>query len=120
MVGKKILVVDDEKDIRDTVKDLLLEAGFRVALAENGKDMLKKLPKEKPDLILLDILMPGMTTLDILSELKKKKNRTPIIFLSVVRFAEHTKSIITDNMIDYIEKPFENKDLIKRVKNALM
>jgi DNA-binding response OmpR family regulator len=64
--------------------------------------------------------MPGLTTLEILNELKKKKVKTPIIFLSVVRFAEHTKNIITDNMIDYIEKPFENRDLVKRVKNALM
>lgn len=120
MDGKKILVVDDEKDIRVTVKDLLMDAGFHVETAENGRDMLKKLPKVNPDLILLDILMPGLTTLEILNELKKKKDKTPIIFLSVVRFAEHTKNIITDNMIDYIEKPFDNKDLIKRVRNALM
>ncbi|MFA6530568.1 MAG: response regulator [Candidatus Micrarchaeia archaeon] len=120
MAGKKIMVVDDEKDIRDTVKDLLLDNDFEVETAENGKDLLKKLQKTKPDLIILDILMPGLTTYEILSKIKEKKIKTPIIFLTVVRFAEQTRNIITDNMIDYIEKPFDNKDLIKRVKNALM
>lgn len=116
---KTILVVDDEKDIRESISDLLHDYGFDVLTAENGKDLLKMLQKNKPDFILLDILMPGMTTYEILEEFKTKKIDTPIIFLTVVRFAEHTKKLITKNMVDYIEKPFDNKDLIKRIKRAL-
>jgi DNA-binding response OmpR family regulator len=115
-----ILTVDDEKDIRDSVKDVLEDANFKVETAENGKSMLKKLEKIKPDLILLDVLMPGLTTKEILTELKKRKNKVPIIFLTVVRFAEATKKdIIKGNMVDYIEKPFKNEDLIKRVKKGI-
>jgi CheY-like chemotaxis protein len=116
---KKIIVVDDEKDIRDAVSSLLNDYDFEVEIAKNGAELLKKLPKVKPDLILLDIIMPGLTTYEITTELEKRKDKTPIIFLTVVRFADQTKNIMTSNMVDYIEKPFDNKDLIKRIKNAL-
>jgi len=115
-----IMTVDDEDDIRSSIKAVLEDAHYQVATASNGKDFLDKLTKIKPDLILLDILMPGLTTREILEELKKRKNKVPIIFLTVVRLAEATKNkIIKGSMVDYIEKPFDNENLIKRVKKAL-
>ncbi|MBL7056636.1 response regulator [Candidatus Woesearchaeota archaeon] len=115
-----ILSVDDESDIRESVNDVLTDAGFKVITAKDGTSMLKKLEKIEPDLIILDILMPGMTTKEILAELKQRKIKIPIIFLSVVRLAEATKKhIIKGNMVDYIEKPFDNEDFIKKVKKAL-
>ena len=115
-----IMSVDDEKDIRDSIKVVLEDAGFNVQSAKDGEDFLKKLEKNKPELVLLDILMPGLTTKEILTELKKRKSKVKIIFLTVVRLAEATKKdIIKGNMVDYIEKPFDNEDLIKRVKKAL-
>ena len=122
MVTKKglILVVDDEEDIRAAITAVLKDAGFSYVTAKDGKDCLGQLSKNKPDLILLDILMPGLTTKEILAEFRKKKIHIPIIFLTVVRLAEATKQeIIKDNMVDYIEKPFENEDLVKRIKKAL-
>ena len=116
---KFIIVCDDERDIRESVRDILNDEGFNVVLAENGKDLLNKLKKCKPNLILLDILMPGLITKEILSEMKKRRIHIPIIFLTVVRLAEQSKEIIGDSVVDYIEKPFDNKDLIKRVKKAL-
>ncbi len=116
---KKIIVVDDEPDIRESVKNILEDNGIPVETAQNGNDFIKKISKDKFDLIILDILMPGLTTKEILSELEKKKIKTPIIFLTVVRFAEQTKDMIAPQMVDYIEKPFDNQDLIKRVKRAL-
>jgi len=115
-----ILSVDDEKDIRESVKSVLEDAGLNVETAKDGTDMLKKLEKIKPELILLDVLMPGLTTKEILKELKKRKSKVPIIFLTVVRLSEAVKKdIIKQNMVDYIEKPFDNEDLIKRVKKVL-
>ena len=115
-----IMSVDDENDIRDSIKSVLEDEGFKVETAKDGASMLKKLEKIKPDLILLDILMPGLTTREIITEVKKRKIKTPVIFLTVVRLAEATKKhVIKGNMVDYIEKPFDNKDLIKRVKRAL-
>ena len=118
--GKKlIIVVDDEQDIRESVKDVLLDEGFEVIVAKNGKDLLNKLETSKPNLILLDILMPGLVTKEILEEIDKRKLKIPIIFLSVVRLSESNKNIIGNNVKDYIEKPFNNNDLIKRVKKVL-
>jgi DNA-binding response OmpR family regulator len=116
----KILNVDDEEDIRISVKTVLEDAGFEVSSAINGKECLEILPKVQPDLILLDVLMPGLTTKDILTEIKKRKIKTPVIFLTVVKLSEATKkSVVKGAMVDYIEKPFDNKDLVKRVKKAL-
>ncbi len=115
-----ILSVDDEKDIRDSVKSVLEDAGLKVETAKDGAEMLKKLEKSCPALILLDVLMPGLTTKEILKELSKRKCKTPIIFLTVVRLSEAVKKdVMKENMIDYIEKPFDNVDLVKRVKKAL-
>ncbi len=114
---KDILVVDDEQDIRISVQQVLKDAGFKVRIAKNGKDCLEKVKKKKPDLILLDILMPGLKTKEILAKLNKK---IPIIFLTVVRLSETTKEkLMGSNMVDYIEKPFTNKDLVRRIKKAL-
>ena len=116
---KKIIVVDDESDIRESVKNILEDNNFKVETAKDGKDFIKKISKSKFDLIILDILMPGLTTKEIIAELNKKKIKTPIIFLTVVRFAEQTKEMIAPQMADYIEKPFDNSDFIARVKKAL-
>jgi DNA-binding response OmpR family regulator len=116
-----ILTVDDEIDIRNSVKQVLQDEDcFEVFTAKSGNDCLKKLEKLKPDLILLDILMPGLTTKEILKEFRERKIKIPIIFLSVVRLSETLKKDeIKGNMVDYVEKPFVNKDLVARVKKAL-
>lgn len=115
-----ILSVDDEDDIRTTVQQVLEDDGFRVISAKNGKECLGKLKKIKPDLILLDILMPGLTTKEIVTKMGKQGTRPPIIFLTVVKLSEATKKdIVKGNMVDYIQKPFDNNDLVRRVKKAL-
>ncbi len=115
-MAKLILVVDDDKDIRDAVKAVLQDEGFMIETAKDGKDCLKKLKKLTPDLIILDILMPGLTTKEIIKGIKK---RIPIIFLTVVRLAEVTKKdLLKGKVVDYIEKPFRNDDLLKRVRKA--
>jgi len=121
MTGKKlVLVVDDEFDIRESVKLILEDENFKVITAENGDDCLEKLKSIKPDIIILDILMPGMKTKDVVTEIRKKMPAIPIIFLTVVRLSEANKQkIITGNMADYIEKPFNNENLVWRVRKAL-
>jgi DNA-binding response OmpR family regulator len=121
-MDKKYLImsVDDEADIRESVRTVLEDEGFEVVEAENGQDCLDKLKKIKPDLILLDVLMPGLTTKDIIKGVEKSKNRPKVIFLTVVKLSETTKKgFIKGAMVDYIEKPFDNNDLVKRVKKAL-
>jgi DNA-binding response OmpR family regulator len=118
--GKMLIITcDDERDIRESVRDVLTDDGFEVITAWDGRDLLNKLKTVKPDLILLDVIMPGLITKDILLEMHKRKLHIPIILLTVVRLAEQSKQIIGNSVVDYIEKPFENKDLVKRVRKAL-
>src|SRR3989344_8652006 len=119
---KTIMVVDDEEDTRFSVKSVLQDEGYKVLTAIHGQDCLNKLKKQKPDLILLDIMMPGLTSKEIITAIRKNKAtaKIKIIFLTVVRFAEMTqKELMGGNVVDFIEKPFDNQDLIKRIKKAL-
>jgi two-component system, OmpR family, response regulator VicR len=117
MAKKIILVVDDEADIRSSVKTILEKEGYEVITAVNGDDCLKKLEKGKPDLILLDIMMPGTPVREVVKKIKNVK----ISYLSVVRTseAEKEKLLGQNNIVDFIQKPFDIKDLVKRVKKIV-
>jgi len=114
---KTILVVDDEPDVRDSVKIILEKKGYRVITAIDGEDCLNVLREEKPDLILLDIMMPGMPVINVIKEIKNIK----IAFLSVVRTseAERQNLLNQENIVDFIQKPFDVEDLIKRVEGII-
>ena len=112
------MVVDDEKDIRETMKDILEPEGYDVITAKNGDDALKILKKKKkPDLILLDIMMPGTPVREVVKKIKNTK----IIFVSVVKISEAEKKNLfkQDNIEGYVQKPFDAKDLIKEVEKAI-
>lgn len=114
---KKILVVDDEPDIRSTVKTVLEKNGYKVVTAVNGDDGLKKWQAEKPNLILLDIMMPGTPVREIVPKMKGAK----IAYLSVVRTSEAEKEDLmkSKNIVDFIQKPFDINELVRRVKKLI-
>ncbi len=118
-----IIIVDDEKDIRTSVKQILEKEGYRIIEAVNGEDLFEKLKETKPDLILLDIMMPGMTTREIFKKLNENKDtkNIKIIFLTVVQISEmeRTRILKSKKVVDYIQKPFDVDVLKKRVKKAL-
>lgn len=111
---KTILVVDDEPDIRESVRVILEKNGYSVITAEDGDDCLKKLEEKTPDLILLDIMMPGKPVTEIVKQIKDIK----IAFMSVVRISDARKKGLTtqDNVVDFFQKPFNVSDLINRVE----
>ena len=113
---KKILVVDDEPDIRQSVQMILEKNGYEVITAENGDECLEKI-KEKPDLILLDIMMPGTPVSEVVKQIKDIK----IAFMSVVRISDARKKGLTsqENIVDFFQKPFNVLDLIDRVELLL-
>ena len=122
MGKKKIMIVDDEENILELVKVLLEQEGFEVLTASSGKECLEKLKKVKPDLILLDIMMPGMTGREVLEKIREnpKTKHLKVAFLTVVRYSEISKKEFKNlNVLDYITKPFDNKDLIRRVKKLV-
>lgn len=113
---KKIMVVDDEPDNRLTIKTVLEKNGYVVVTAVNGDDCLKKARKEKPDLILLDVMMPGTPVREVVPKLKGIK----IAYLTVVRTSEAEREDLVKgkNIVDFIQKPFEIRDLVRRVRKA--
>lgn len=111
------MVVDDEEDIRETIKTILEREGYNTVLAVNGDDCLKKLETAKPNLILLDIMMPGTPVRDVVKKIKGTK----IMYCSAVRISDAECEQLTSasNVIDFIQKPFDIKELIKKVKKMV-
>lgn len=113
-----ILIVDDEKDIRDIIEIYLINEGFNVITACDGIDALEKLKKEKIDLIVLDIMMPKLDGIRTCFKIREQK-KLPIIMLSAK--SEDSDKILGLNIgaDDYIVKPFNPLELVARVKSQL-
>ncbi len=115
---KTILVVDDKANMRAMVRDYLTEENFRVIVAENGQQALYTARQEKPDLILLDIMMPKMDGYEFLQAYRKEQS-TPIILLTA-RLDETDKVLGLElGADDYITKPFGMRELVARIKAVL-
>ena len=115
------MVVDDEPDLREMINLMMQKEGFQTNVAENGMDFLEKIDEFQPDIVTLDVMMPGLTTKEILEKLKEKNSNPKIILLTVVRYSEEEKKKILEmgNIIDYLTKPFEIDELIKTVNKHL-
>ena len=112
-MGKTIMVVDDEADIRETVKTVLEAEGYTVETATNADEALKKEATAKPVLVLMDIMMPGTPVREVVPKMKSK-----VAYLSVVRTSEAEKEDLmkAKNIVDFIQKPFDIKTLVAKVK----
>lgn len=113
-----VMVVDDDPHIREIVNYSLEKAGFHVALAENGKQALSVFDDKRPDLVVLDILMPEMDGTEVIKHLREK-SAVPVIFLTSVD--EEVDRILGLEMggDDYMTKPFSPRELVARVKAVL-
>lgn len=115
---QKILVVDDEKNIVDIIKFNLKKEGYEVITASNGREAIEKNEAEKPDLIMLDIMMPEIDGYEACRKIREKYD-TPIIMLTA-RAEELDKVLGLElGADDYMVKPFEPKELTARVKAVL-
>ena len=114
-MAKKIFVVDDEKNIRDIVRSYLEKEGFNVLVFENGESALEEYLHSAPDMLVIDIMMPGMSGLELCNEIRKHAN-TPIIIVSA-RDEEIDRILgIEMGADDYMMKPFSPKELVARIK----
>jgi len=121
----KVMVVDDELDLREMIKLMMNKEGFETDIAEDGMDFLDKIDNFNPTLVTLDVMMPGINTKEILMKLREKNCKPKIILLTVVRFSEEEKQkseeekqkiLELGNVVDYITKPFEFDVLMDAVK----
>jgi DNA-binding response OmpR family regulator len=117
-MSKTILVADDKANVRNLVREYLEAEGFRVVIAANGREALYTARAEKPDLILLDIMMPEMSGYDFL-KVYRKERETPIILLTA-KLDETDKVLGLElGADDYVTKPFGMKELVARINAVL-
>jgi len=115
---EKILVVDDEEHIIELVELYLRKEGYRVVSAQDGDAAIEKFSVEKPDLLVLDIMLPGADGLDVLRQVRKT-SRVPVIMLTA-RESEVDKVVGLElGADDYLTKPFSARELVARVKAVL-
>ena len=119
-MAKKILVVDDDPTIIKTLSSKLSEVGFNVITAQDGLDGLNLTRKERPDLLILDVMMPELNGYDVCRVLKfdREYKSIPIILLTV-RDQELDSAIGQEVGIDYLPKPLNVKALLLKIENIL-
>jgi DNA-binding response OmpR family regulator len=128
-MGKKVLVIDDEAVMRDSLQDLLTTNGYNVVTAVDGDEGLRKVLEERPDLIVLDVIMPGKHGFEVCKELKTDPRyhsfaKIPVLMLTVYPGDREKKGLsMKEGMLmeaeDYIQKPFDIKELLERIKRLI-
>ena len=121
MADEKVLIVDDEEHIVELLQFNLVNAGYKVITANNGLGALKKVKENKPDLLLLDLMLPGMDGLDVCKEIKRDKETSKTSIIMLTAKSEELDKILGLELgaDDYITKPFSIRELLARVKAVL-
>jgi two-component system, OmpR family, phosphate regulon response regulator PhoB len=124
MAQRKILVVEDETDIRDLLVQLLQREGYRVKSLDDGRQVLKEVRISPPDLLLLDLMLPGVSGLEITRELKQSAATSstadiPIVILSAKGEENDVVLGLELGADDYLAKPFSPRELVARVRAVL-
>ncbi len=114
-----MLVVDDEANIRDLIEVALRFHGFTTVTAATGEDALRTARRERPDLVLLDVMLPGMDGFEVCRRLRADGDQVPVIFLTARDTPSDTVTGLTLGGDDYVTKPFSIEALIARVRAVL-
>ena len=120
-VQGKVLIIDDEPDLVDTIQCRLDFDGYEVITAENGKEGLEKAGKEKPDIILMDYAMPIMNGPETLERLRNhpELKRIPVIMVTASAEAQSVEKVCSYGIADYIVKPFDFAVLVDKITSVL-
>lgn len=120
-MSKRILVVDDEPAIARLIKMSLSVDGYEAVTATSGFEAMERVEEKKPDLVILDIMMPGMNGYEVCAELRTKPEtqNIKIIFLSAKGNSGDAERGLAMGAVDYIIKPFDPEELLDKVKNIL-
>ena len=118
-INGTILVVDDDPDIRDILRDSLSSLGSRVLTASNGRECLVVMDREGPEVVLLDIEMPDKSGLDVLREIRQRASDATVIMITAYGTIERAVQAMKDGAFDFIPKPFELDHVAIVVEKAL-
>ena len=114
-----IMVIDDESSVTIVLDRILTAEGFKVTVANNGSAALDLLNNVEPDLIMLDIKMPGMDGYQTLEKIRDKYDDVPVIMLTAIPDAASVNKTINLGADDYVRKPFRTAELVARIKVKL-
>ncbi|HEX7118769.1 MAG TPA: sigma-54 dependent transcriptional regulator [Longimicrobiales bacterium] len=114
----KVLVVDDETSILDTLQILLRGEGFEVAVAKSGREALDRFQEASPDVVLTDIRMPGVSGLDLLTAVRERDPETPVILMTAQASLQSAVQAVNQGAFYYLQKPFANGDLVALCRRA--
>jgi UDP-3-O-[3-hydroxymyristoyl] N-acetylglucosamine deacetylase len=114
-----ILVVDDDAKVRDSIRGVLTDEGFRVRTARDGQEALASIRRERPGLVLLDVWMPEMDGIEVLARIKETAAELPVVVLSGHGNVEMAVKATKLGAIDFIEKPFSIEGLLSSLRRAL-
>jgi DNA-binding response OmpR family regulator len=117
----QILIVDDEEDVHKVLGKMLLKEGYQIQSAFSATDAKEKIQESKPDLIILDIMMPKVSGIELLNELKEDEATKDILVIIVSAKDEQADRIegLTHGADDYISKPFHLRSLIRKIEHVL-
>lgn len=121
MIKKTILVIDDEQDVLEVIKKRLENNEYKVIIASNGAKGLEAASGKKPDLILLDIMMPDVDGLEVLRKIKLKSETTSIPVIMLTAKGESKTIFEAEDLgaVDYIIKPYNDKELIDLIRKHI-
>lgn len=117
-MNRKILVIEDEKLLNDTISSFLTYSDFDVVSAYDGKSAISKAKECKPDLILLDVMLPGIYGYDIAKEIRKF-SEVPIVFLTSVEDQESKDKAFKSGATDYLSKSIDLEILVEKINKIL-
>ena len=118
-MSEKILVVDDEPSNRNILRQELTHKGYTVETADDGSEALRKVESSRPDLIILDYMMPDLSGLDVLKQLRKREDDTPVIMITAYGTVDRAVQAMKEGAYDFITRPFEPDHLAIVLEKAL-
>ncbi len=119
MAGEHLLVVDDEENLRSMLSAALRHHGFEISVAANGREALTAVEESKPDLVVLDVMMPDLDGFEVCRRLRADNNHTPVLFLTARDSTDDKVRGLTLGGDDYLEKPFSLEELVARATAIL-
>ena len=118
-MSRHVLIVDDEKNIRRTFKMVLESDGYEVSLAETGEEALELCREERPDLVVLDVKLPGIGGIETLQSLKKSEPELPVIMISGHGTIATAVEATRHGAFDFVEKPLSKERLLVAIRNGM-
>src|SRR3954470_18900111 len=114
----RILVIDDERSILDTIQILLKSEGYDVVTSQNGREALDDFDAIAPDIVLTDIRMPAITGLEVLAAVQERDPKVPVILMTAQASLQSAVQAVNQGAFYYLQKPFTNGDLVALCRRA--